>query len=124
MIHYEQHLKNKNLCINTRSFYTHNLRMAYNHAVEDGKCEQQNPFKRVYTGIAKTRKIALSFNDMRRIKNLNLTGLPSWSLPAMPSFSVSSCEASPSLTSPFFARKIYDTVSSRTTAARPTSASA
>lgn len=76
MEYYEQYLRNKNLCANTRSFYMRNLRVAYNMAVEEGLCSQGNPFRRVYTGIAKTRKRALTFNDMRRIKHLDLSSSP------------------------------------------------
>lgn len=73
---YEVFMRMSNLCRNTTSFYMRTLRSFYNRAVEDGLTEQVEPFRRVYTGVDKTAKRALSVEEIRRIKELNLNGLP------------------------------------------------
>lgn len=73
---YEGFMRMSNLCRNTTSFYMRTLRSIYNRAVEDGLTEQVEPFRRVYTGVDKTAKRALSIEEIRRIKELDLNGLP------------------------------------------------
>lgn len=73
---YESFMKNSNLCRNTTSFYMRILRSVYNRAVEDGLSKQMNPFRHVYTGVDKTSKRAIGLDEIRRIKNLNLTNMP------------------------------------------------
>ena len=73
---YESYLKASNLCRNTTSFYMRILRSVYNQAVEDGLSKQAAPFKHVYTGVDKTSKRAISLNEIRKIKNLNLGDEP------------------------------------------------
>lgn len=70
---YEAWLKNKGICPNTISFYMRVLRAVYNRAVEKGLTGQRFPFKHVYTGIDKTMKRAVSLEDIKRIKGLDLT---------------------------------------------------
>lgn len=51
---YEAYLQNiVKVCNNTSSFYLRILRATYNKAMAKGLVPQQNPFKNVYTGIAK-----------------------------------------------------------------------
>ena len=73
---YESYLKASNLCRNTTSFYMRTLRSVYNQAVEEGLSKQSAPFKHVYTGVDKTSKRAISLNEIRKIKNLNLRDEP------------------------------------------------
>lgn len=73
---YESFMKNSNLCRNTTSFYMRILRSIYNRAVEDGLSKQMNPFRHVYTGVDKTSKRAIGLDEIRRIKNLNLSNTP------------------------------------------------
>ncbi len=73
---YEAYLKGRGNSPNTVSFYMRILKAVYNHAVEDGLTEQRYPFKSVYTGVEKTMKRALSLNDIRRIKGLDLSLKP------------------------------------------------
>ena len=54
-----------------------NLRAVYNQAVEKDLVKQCNPFRHVYTGIAKTLKRALPLKTLQQIKNLNLENTPS-----------------------------------------------
>ena len=71
---YEAYLKNvAKVCANTSSFYLRILRATYNKAVEKGfiPAPQQNPFKNVYTGIAKTKKRAIPTASVSQIKHLN-----------------------------------------------------
>lgn len=73
---YESFMKNSNLCRNTTSFYMRILRSVYNRAVEDGLSKHMNPFRHVYTGVDKTSKRAIGLDEIRRIKNLNLSNTP------------------------------------------------
>ena len=71
---YESYLKNvAKVCSNTSSFYLRILRATYNKAVEKGYTTQQNPFKNVYTGIAKTNKRAIPTESVSSIKHWDST---------------------------------------------------
>ncbi len=80
MTAYEAWLRSKEISMNTISFYMRILRATYNRAVEKGLTVQKHPFKHVYTGMDKTVKRAISLKDIRRIKELDLTGKPHWEL--------------------------------------------
>ena len=80
IMEYEAWLKMNGVSLNTISFYMRILRATYNRAVEKGLTVQKYPFKHVYTGMDKTRKRAISLKDIRRIKELDLTGKPHWEL--------------------------------------------
>ena len=58
------------VCRNTSSFYLRILRATYNKAVAKGLTPQQHPFREVYTGIAPTRKRAISTESVSQIKRL------------------------------------------------------
>lgn len=77
MQRYEAYLANRGVSPNSISFYMRNLRAAYNRAVEKDLVQQANPFRHVYTGIAKTIKRALPLKALQRIKSLNLEASPS-----------------------------------------------
>lgn len=71
---YEAYLKNvAKVCANTSSFYLRILRATYNKAVEKGYTTQQNPFRNVYTGIAKTNKRAIPTASVSSIKHIGST---------------------------------------------------
>lgn len=74
---YEAYLKGRGNSLNTVSFYMRILKAVYNRAVEDGLTEQRHPFKYVYTGVEKTMKRALSLNNIKRIKGVDLSLKPS-----------------------------------------------
>ena len=78
VMEYEAWLKMNGVSLNTISFYMRILRATYNRAVEKGLTVQKHPFKHVYTGMDKTRKRAISMKDIKRIKELDLTGKPHW----------------------------------------------
>lgn len=80
MMEYEAWLKMKDVSLNTLSFYMRILRATYNRAVEKGLTVQKHPFKPVYTGMDKTQKRAIPLKDIRRIKELDLSGKPHWEL--------------------------------------------
>ena len=61
---------------NTISYYNRILRAIYNMAVEENLTEDRQPFKKVYTGNAKTVKRAVSINAIREIAHLDLSGSP------------------------------------------------
>ena len=73
---YEAWLRQRLLTANTISFYMRILRAIYNKAVERGGIADGKPFRHVYTGVDKTVKRALPLGTIRRIKKLDLTGLP------------------------------------------------
>lgn len=73
---YDSYLKENGKSLNTRSFYLRTLRAAYNTAVDEGATDQQNPFRKAYTGIAKTVKRALTFKEMQSVKRMELTDRP------------------------------------------------
>ena len=80
MMEYKAWLKAKDVSLNTISFYMRILRATYNRAVEKGLTVQKHPFKHVYTGMDKTRKRAISLKDIKRIKEIDLSGKPHWEL--------------------------------------------
>jgi site-specific recombinase XerD len=73
---YESFLLRKNLALNTVSCYMRILRSVYNKAVEEGLSPQRVPFKKVYTGIAKTNKRSVDENVMQRLQKFDLTKFP------------------------------------------------
>lgn len=76
LVEYEAYLKSRDNSPNTISFYMRILKAVYNRAVENGLTEQRHPFKSVYTGVEKTLKRAISLNDIKRIKSLDLSLKP------------------------------------------------
>lgn len=73
---YESYMRSNCLSRNTTSFYIRILRSIYNRAVGEGLAKQTDPFKRVYTGVDKTAKRAITLKEIRRIKELDLTDKP------------------------------------------------
>lgn len=73
---YESYLRLNGLSRNTTSFYMRILRCIYNRAVDKGLTRHTNPFRHVYTGVDKTVKRAISLKDIKRIKELDLSGRP------------------------------------------------
>ena len=69
---YETYLKNNGLTMNSSSCYMRVLRAVYNQSVNQGLTTQRNPFKKVYTGIDKTIKRAVSEDIIRKLKNCDL----------------------------------------------------
>lgn len=70
---YESYLLHRGVVKNTISFYMRILRAAYNRAANNGLTPQQSPFNKVYTGVDKTIKRAISAKYIRKIKNINLS---------------------------------------------------
>lgn len=73
---YEQYLRRLDLCSNTTSYYMRNLRSIYNHAASEDLTASRDPFRHVYTGVAKTVKRAVSIDALRRLYRLELGGHP------------------------------------------------
>lgn len=72
MMQYECHLKGLDLMPNTTSYYMRKLRAIYNIAVERELTVQCYPFRHVYTGVAKTKKRAVSLDVIKTLRNLDL----------------------------------------------------
>lgn len=72
VMEYETWLKENGICKNTVSFYMRNLRAIYNRAAADGLVRQTRPFARIYTGVARTAKRAITADDVRRLMALPL----------------------------------------------------
>ena len=73
---YQAYLKSAGLTPNSISFYMRILRAVYNRAVEQELTIDRNPFRTVFTGTEKTLKRAISINEIKRIKNLDLAFKP------------------------------------------------
>ena len=69
---YERYLKNRNLTMNSISFYMRTLRTVLNKAVKLHLVESITPFQSVYTGIAQTVKRAIDIDSIKKIKELDL----------------------------------------------------
>ncbi len=76
MENYERYLKNRNLTMNSISFYMRTLRTVLNKAVKLHLVESITPFQSVYTGIAQTVKRAIDINSIKKIKELDLGFYP------------------------------------------------
>lgn len=73
---FEGWMRSRGLVANTTSFYLRILRSVYNQAVAEEAVDDCRPFRRVYTGVERTVKRALSIRTLRRIRELNLTERP------------------------------------------------
>lgn len=73
---YEAELRNRGVVRNTSSFYLRILRTNYKLAVEKGLTQDCRPFKRVYCGMDKTVKRCLSFGEIKKMKELDLSLKP------------------------------------------------
>ncbi len=73
---YEAELHNRGVVRNTSSFYLRILRTNYKLAVEKGLTQDCHPFKRVYCGMDKTVKRCLSFEEIKKMKELDLSLKP------------------------------------------------
>lgn len=73
---YQAWLSSRGMCLNTISFYMRILRATYNRSVEQALVVDTKPFAKAFTRNEKTTKRAISLDDMRRIKNLDLSKLP------------------------------------------------
>lgn len=73
---YEANMKKRGLSRNTTAFYMRTLRTNYNLAVTQNLTTDNRPFSHVYCGMDKTVKRAISLNDIKRIKDLDLIKHP------------------------------------------------
>ncbi len=73
---YEAYLHHCSLSRNTTSFYMRILRTVYRQAVEQGITADCHPFQHVYCGMDKTVKRSISFGDIKKIKELDLSDRP------------------------------------------------
>lgn len=73
---YQAFMNASGIVPNSISFYMRILRAVYNRAVEQDLTIDRRPFRSVFTGTEKTHKRAISINDIRRIKNLDLSDRP------------------------------------------------
>ncbi|MDO4320542.1 MAG: site-specific integrase [Bacteroidales bacterium] len=80
MADYQSWLLARGTMLNTVSFYMRIMRAVYNRAVDSGAVRDRRPFRRVYTGIDKTVKRALSLPTIKKVKSLDLTDKPSLAL--------------------------------------------
>lgn len=73
---YEAQMRYRGLSRNTTSFYMRILRTNYKMAVEKGLTKDCHPFRNVYCGMDKTIKRSISFVEIKRIKDLDLSRKP------------------------------------------------
>lgn len=72
MVTYETWLKRKGVCLNTISCYMRSLSAIYNKGVVQGLSVQQSTFCRVFTGLEKTVKRAVTVEDVQALLKLQL----------------------------------------------------
>ena len=77
---YDAYLQRRGVCRNTVSFYMRVLRALYNKYVPHASTSQDSPFARVYTGVDRTRKRAVSPDVIQHLCALDLTARPSLAL--------------------------------------------
>jgi integrase len=72
---FQQTLKTEGKSMNTISFYMRTLRAIYNKAVEEKRIQRrgENLFSSVYTGVAPSRKMALTSAELARFTELDAT---------------------------------------------------
>ena len=72
---FQQALKEEELSMNTISFYMRTLRAIYNKGVAEGRIARRpdNLFGGVYTGVATTRKLALSPSELAMLSSFDPT---------------------------------------------------
>ena len=73
---YEADLRYRGLSRNTTSFYMRILRTNYRLTIERGLTHDKHPFRHVYCGIDKTVKRSISFAEIKKIKELDLSKRP------------------------------------------------
>lgn len=73
---YETWQRRRGVSNNTISFYNRILRSVYNRAVDQDITEDRHPFRRVYTGIDKTKKRAVTIDVLKKLKKLDLSKKP------------------------------------------------
>lgn len=76
IMNYESYLYKNNISKNTISFYMRALRAIYYRAADQNLVLSKKIFKRVYTGIDKTAKRAISLQKIKEISNLDLSNQP------------------------------------------------
>lgn len=77
---YQKFLLSTGIVRNSVSFYMRVLRAVYNRAVIQDITPDNRPFRNVFTGMEKTRKRAISVDDIRRVRRLDLSLWPGLSL--------------------------------------------
>ncbi|MCD8291040.1 MAG: site-specific integrase [Prevotella sp.] len=80
MENYQAFLRIHGLSLNSISFYMRILRAVYNRAIEQGVTDDKKPFRHVFTGSEKTQKRAVSLQEIKRIRNLDLSLKPNLEL--------------------------------------------
>ena len=89
---YEQWLKQRGICLNTISCYMRSLRAVYNKAVEQGIANEQQPFRKAYTGVERTAKRGIEPESLRRLQRLSLKeGTPQFLARDLFFFSLQAC---------------------------------
>lgn len=75
---FEAWLLSRGIKRNTSSFYIRNLRAVWNKAIDNGILPPTltDPFKHVYKGVDVTAKRAISVEDIKKIKSINLKAYP------------------------------------------------
>ena len=73
MAKYQAWLAAKGLMENTISFYMRHMRAVYKMMVREGLTYDAKPFANIFTGIARTRKRAITEGELKKIKNVDLS---------------------------------------------------
>lgn len=73
---YQAWLSANRVKTNSISFYMRIFRAVYMRAIQQGYTNDRHPFKTAYTKIEKTAKRAVTFDEIKRIKELELSSFP------------------------------------------------
>lgn len=76
---YEGWLEGRKVSRNTVSFYMRILRSVYNRLANEGLVSQSFPFRKVYTGVERTRKRAVNELTIAKFRGVDLTAFPALS---------------------------------------------
>ena len=98
---FQSYLTEKGLTMNTISLYNRSLRAVYNYALDEGiLTTDKRPFRKVFTGLEKTRKRALDSEVAKTSSNCPFRTMKRRLSPATCFFSACICKECHSSTSP------------------------
>ncbi len=72
IMRFDESIRAEGVCDNTAMYYMRTLKAIYNHAVKCGFVKDKEPFKYVKSGVAKTKKRAITEKQLKSIYSMPL----------------------------------------------------